>query len=214
MLPFSALRRQVQYVLLVPPLFCIDYYRTRSEQCRAQDQRCKARLICAARYSELLKKHIQQEGDFEEQIDQAFEYGADHDHGRKLFQMEQQHKNGILSRKRSNERGSKQAHFEREKKTEAEQNAWEAQRAEAAAEVEAKHAKNASKRNKKKEKRKAAIEAEREERAKRAAKALAKQVSPPAPGSWMALRIEPSGGSAMNVLSLCQTSVPSPCGRS
>ena len=41
---------------------------------------------------------------------------------------------------------------------------------------------------------------------------LAKQVSPPTAGSCTARRIEPIGGSARNVLSLCHSSAPSPFG--
>ena len=66
---------------------------------------------------------------------------------------------------------ARQADFERERKLEQAQKKWEEERAEAAAEVEAKHEKNAKKRDKKKEKRKAAIEADRSAReAKRAAR--------------------------------------------
>ena len=50
---------------------------------------------------------------------------------------------------------------QKERKAEAEQAEWLAARAQAEAEVDAKHAKGAKKRDKKKEKRKAAIEAER-----------------------------------------------------
>src|SRR6478609_4522601 len=41
---------------------------------------------------------------------------------------------------------------------------------------------------------------------------LAKQVSPPRSGSCTARRIDPIGGSARNVLSLCHSSAPSPTG--
>lgn len=66
------------------------------------------------------------------------------------------------------------ADFEKEKQLEEKQLAWEAQRTEAAAEVDAKYEKNAKKRDKKKDKKRAAIEAEREARAaKRQAKEAA-----------------------------------------
>jgi len=57
------------------------------------------------------------------------------------------------------------ADFEREKKQEAAQKAWEEEKAAAAAEVESKHEKNAKKRDKKKDKKRAAMEAEKEARA-------------------------------------------------
>ena len=45
-----------------------------------------------------------------------------------------------------------------------------------------------------------------------AAYMLAKHVSPPTAGSCTARKIEPIGGRAMNVLSLCHSSAPSPFG--
>ena len=45
-----------------------------------------------------------------------------------------------------------------------------------------------------------------------AAYMLAKHVSPPTAGSSSARRIDPIGGVAMNVLSLCHWSAPSPLG--
>ena len=41
---------------------------------------------------------------------------------------------------------------------------------------------------------------------------LAKHVSPPTPGSRTARRMDPRGGLAMKVLSLCHSSAPSPLG--